>query len=82
MRDDVPSIEEAFGDLKDPHSRAPAHDLTEMPMVPDEIARRIVAAGANDVLAVKENQPTLLAHLRQSLDGFARDPQASGATTT
>ncbi|WP_244137093.1 ISAs1 family transposase, partial [Burkholderia pyrrocinia] len=40
------------------------------------IARRIVAAGADYVLAVKENQPTLLAHLRQSLDGFARDPQA------
>ncbi len=41
-----------------------------------EIARRIMAAGANYVLAVKQNQPTLLAHLRQPLDGLARDPQA------
>ncbi|WP_175948247.1 hypothetical protein [Burkholderia pyrrocinia] len=76
MRDDVLSIEEAFGDLKGPRSQAPAHDPTEMLMVPDEIATRIVAAGANDVLAFKENQLTLLALLRQSLDGVARDPQA------
>jgi predicted transposase YbfD/YdcC len=33
------------------------------------IARGIMAAGADYVLAVKENQPTLLAHLRRSLDG-------------
>jgi predicted transposase YbfD/YdcC len=33
MHEDVLSIEEAFGDLKDPRSRTPAHDLTEMLMV-------------------------------------------------
>ncbi|MGF6900451.1 hypothetical protein [Paraburkholderia sp. GAS348] len=33
MREDVLSIEEAFGDLFDPRSRAPAHDLTEMLVV-------------------------------------------------
>jgi len=33
MDDDILSIEETFGDLKDPRSRTPAHDLTEMLMV-------------------------------------------------
>lgn len=33
MGDDILSIEEAFGDLKDPRSRTPTHDLTEMLMV-------------------------------------------------
>ncbi|WP_254615165.1 transposase family protein [Burkholderia pyrrocinia] len=32
MHDDILSIEEAAGDRKDPRSRTPAHDLTEMPM--------------------------------------------------
>ncbi|WP_243751332.1 transposase family protein [Paraburkholderia sp. BL10I2N1] len=31
--DEILSIEEAFGDLKDPHSRTPEHDLTEMLVV-------------------------------------------------
>ncbi|MFM0285009.1 hypothetical protein P0D75_44085 [Paraburkholderia sediminicola] len=33
MLEDVLSIEEAFGDLRDPRSRTPAHDLTEMLVV-------------------------------------------------
>lgn len=33
MQEDVFSIEEAFGDLRDPRSRTPAHDLTEMLVV-------------------------------------------------
>ena len=40
------------------------------------IARRIVAAEADYVLAVKDNQRSLLAHLQHSLDGFARNLQA------
>jgi hypothetical protein len=33
MREHVNSIEEALGDLGDPCSRTPAHDLTEMLVV-------------------------------------------------
>jgi hypothetical protein len=33
MDDEILSIEEAFADLKDPRSRTPAHDLSEMLMV-------------------------------------------------
>jgi len=33
MQEGVPSIEEAFGNLRDPRSRTPAHDLTEMLVV-------------------------------------------------
>ncbi|VVE54730.1 ISAs1 family transposase [Pandoraea sputorum] len=39
------------------------------------IATKIVAAGAHYVLAVKENQPTLLAHLRQAFDVRGRLPE-------
>lgn len=38
------------------------------------IARRIVAQGADYVLAVKENQPGLLAHIRATLDAAERLP--------
>ena len=40
-----------------------------------DIVRRVMTGGAGYVLAVNDNQPTLLAHLRQSLNGLARDPQ-------
>ncbi|WP_397282632.1 ISAs1 family transposase [Pandoraea sputorum] len=39
------------------------------------IAPRIGAAGAHDVLAVKENQPTLLARLRHAFDALGRLPE-------
>ncbi|VVE85926.1 integrase [Pandoraea sputorum] len=39
------------------------------------IAPRIEAAGAHDVLAVKENQPTLLARLRHAFDALGRLPE-------
>ena len=40
------------------------------------IAAQIVNTGAVYVLAVKQSQPLLLAHLCQSPDALARDPQA------
>ncbi len=49
MHDDVLSIEEAFGDLKDPRSRTPAHDLTGMLMV----ALCAILCGADSWMAIQ-----------------------------
>jgi hypothetical protein len=46
---EVLSIEEAFGDLRDPRSRAPAHDLTEMLVV----ALCAILSGADSWVAVQ-----------------------------
>jgi hypothetical protein len=49
MPEDVLSIEEAFGDLRDPHSRTRAHDLTEMLVV----ALCAVLSGADSWVAIQ-----------------------------
>jgi predicted transposase YbfD/YdcC len=49
MHDNILSIEEAFGDLKDPRSRTPAYDLTEMLMV----ALCAILCGADSWVAIQ-----------------------------
>jgi len=49
MHDDVLNIEEAFGDLKDPHSRTPAHDLTQMLV----IALCAILSGADSWIGIE-----------------------------
>ncbi|WP_408601745.1 ISAs1 family transposase, partial [Paraburkholderia heleia] len=44
------------------------------------IAGKIVDAGAHYVLSVKENQPTLPANMREPLEIIAREPQKFGAS--
>ncbi|HYS62338.1 MAG TPA: ISAs1 family transposase [Paraburkholderia sp.] len=49
MHDDVLNIEEAFGDLKDPRSRTPAHDLTQMLV----IALCAILSGADSWIGIE-----------------------------
>ena len=49
MRQDVLIIEEAFGDWRDPRSRTPAHDLTEMLVV----ALCAIVSGADSWVAIQ-----------------------------
>ena len=45
---DILNVEEAFGDLQDPRSRTPAHDLTEMLVV----ALCAILGGADNWFAI------------------------------
>jgi hypothetical protein len=61
MHEDVLSIEEAFGDLKDPRSRTPAHDLMEMLMV----ALCAILSGADSWIGIELWGQTKLDGLRR-----------------
>jgi predicted transposase YbfD/YdcC len=63
MREDVLSIEEAFGDLRDPRSRMPAHDLTEMLVV----ALCAILSGADSWVAIQTWAEAKLEWLRRYL---------------
>ncbi len=63
MQEDVLSIEEAFGDLRDPRSRTPAHDLTEMLVV----ALCAILSGADSWVAIQTWAEAKLEWLRRSL---------------
>ncbi|ANB75165.1 ISAs1 family transposase [Paraburkholderia phytofirmans] len=63
MQEDVLSIEEAFGDLRDPRSRTPAHDLTEMLVV----APCAVLSGTDSWVAIQTWTEAKLEWLRRYL---------------
>lgn len=63
MLADILSIEEAFGDLRDPHCRMLAHDVTQMLMV----ALRAILSGANSGVAIKPWAEVKLGWLRRYL---------------
>ena len=78
MQDDILSIEEAFGDLKDPRNRTPAYDLTGMLMV----ALCAILCGAHSWVAIQtwgdEKLEWLRRHIRleqgsPSHDAFGRE---------
>ncbi|MGA9914828.1 MAG: transposase family protein [Paraburkholderia sp.] len=73
MQEDVLSIEEAFGNLCDPRSRTPAHDLTEMRVV----ALCAVLSGADSWVAIQA-----WAEAKLDWHVFARPPGTVGARRT